>query len=103
MPELEAAIDRMDRAAKTGDAALFEEADLGFHRDICRLSGNRTALLLWQSLWPHMRIARGLIESRVTDFNELEREHVELLRLLRTADRAAVFEVWGDHLLKHTR
>ena len=100
---LEAAIDRMDRAAKAGDAALFEEADFRFHRDICRLSGNRTALLLWQSLWPHMRIARGLIGSRVTDLNELKQEHVELLRLLRTAARAAVFKGWGDHLLKRIR
>ena len=100
---LEAAIDQMDRAASTGEVELFEEADLTFHREIRRLSGNRTVLLLWQSLGPHVLIAKGLIESRITSFSDLMQEHVELLHLLRTADRAAVFKSWGDHLLKHIR
>ncbi|MDA0786450.1 MAG: GntR family transcriptional regulator [Proteobacteria bacterium] len=98
---LEAAIEHMDDAATAGDAALFEQADLGFHRDICQLSGNRTASLLWQTLWPHVRIARGLIESRAVNFNSLMQEHVELLHMLRTADRTALFDAWGDHLFKH--
>ena len=97
----EQAVERMDRAACAGQAAAFEEADLDFHHHICRLSGNRTALLLWQSLVPHVRIARGLIESRVESFSELMRQHVELLHLVRTADLETVRRRWEGHLLQH--
>lgn len=98
---LENAIERMDRAACADQAGAFEEADLAFHHDICRLSGNRTALLLWQSLESHVRIARGLVQSRVESMSELMRQHVELLSLVRTADLETVHERWADHLLQH--
>lgn len=100
---LEQAIDRMDRAATSDCAVAFEEADLDFHHDVCRLSGNRTVLLLWRSLSPHVLIARSVVEMRVDDFKELMRQHAELLRLLQTGDRAAVLKGWKGHLLQHVR
>ncbi len=49
LAELRAAVDNMDKAAKSSLQERIE-SDLEFHRTLCRLSGNETLLHSWESL-----------------------------------------------------
>ena len=47
---LETVVDEMKQVAQNADVEAIIEADLGFHRAICELSGNRRLLEAWLNL-----------------------------------------------------
>ncbi|AKE88578.1 transcriptional regulator, GntR family [Rhodococcus aetherivorans] len=55
VPTLRAALDIMARAEHDLDARI--EADLNFHRILCRLTGNETLMHSWQSLEGSIRMS----------------------------------------------
>ncbi|CCW12225.1 MULTISPECIES: GntR family transcriptional regulator [Rhodococcus] len=55
VPALRAALDIMARAEHDLDARI--EADLNFHRILCRLTGNETLMHSWQSLEGSIRMS----------------------------------------------
>ncbi|MHD0282899.1 GntR family transcriptional regulator [Rhodococcus aetherivorans] len=55
VPALRAALDVMARAEHDLDARI--EADLNFHRILCRLTGNETLMHSWQSLEGSIRMS----------------------------------------------
>ena len=53
---LDQIIDKMKRCLDRGDFIGVSKADLEFHREICRASGNEIVITLWEALSRHMLI-----------------------------------------------
>lgn len=87
---LEAALEGMRAAAAAGDFVRALECDVAFHREICRLSGNRRLLQLWNGLASQIQ----LVHSRVRDTHfalagipaHIEGSHQPLLDAIRKRD-----------------
>jgi DNA-binding GntR family transcriptional regulator len=54
--KLDAIVQRMDEALHRRDFIGVSKADLAFHHEICRASGNEIVLVLWEALSRHMLI-----------------------------------------------
>jgi len=74
------------------------EADLDFHRTLCRLSGNDTLLHSWTSLEGSIRMSimwAGL-ERAVTNMNA--RRHLDIVEAIESGDPALVSQTVDEHM-----
>ena len=74
------------------------EADLDFHRTLCRLSGNDTLLHSWTSLEGSIRMSimwAGL-ERAVTNMNA--RRHLDIVEAIESGDPAQVTQAVDEHM-----
>jgi DNA-binding FadR family transcriptional regulator len=74
------------------------EADLDFHRTLCRLSGNDTLLHSWTSLEGSIRMSimwAGL-ERAVTNMNA--RRHLDIVEAIESGDPAQVTQTVDEHM-----
>ena len=53
---LDRALDTMRKTFESGDVISLAQCDLGFHREVMRLSGNQLLLKFWEGLAPHLLI-----------------------------------------------
>lgn len=81
LARLDAAIDKMDRAARNNDQLEVNKADIEFHREICRASGNEVVMTLWAAL---ARLTFVILAHEALDLEGLQK-YVEVHRELRTA------------------
>lgn len=99
---LEAQIDAMHRAAKTGDMRTFAEANSAFHRIIVQATGNATLLDIWTRLDVRahtiMNVLRG--HRNLATVAESHRPIVDALRhgSSRTVRRALLHHILGLRL-----
>ena len=99
---LEAEIDAMHRAAKTGDMRTFAEANSAFHRIIVQATVNATLLDIWTRLDVRahtiMNVLRG--HRNLATVAESHRPIVDALRhgSSRTVRRALLHHILGLRL-----
>ncbi len=75
---LDAALARMQAAAKVKDADEFRRSDLAFHREISRAAGNEIVRTLWETVARHTLIVLNVPRHRNVDLMALAEKHVSL-------------------------
>ena len=73
--ELDVAIRQMDAAARADDRRASLRADVGFHRAICRASGNLIASTLWEGIARHVLIIFSLEAYRDSNLFAIADQH----------------------------
>ncbi|KHL03163.1 GntR family transcriptional regulator [Sinomonas humi] len=95
--ELRAAIESMEDASGRGLEDRIE-ADLDFHRLLCRLSGNETLLHSWESLEGSIRMSIMFAGSeRATENMGIDR-HRKIVNAIESGDAALARETIHDHM-----
>ena len=89
-------------AAQAGDPAAIVLADVAFHRELCRASGNAPLLALWQSLSRQLAVVWGL-GRQDRDPAQSVREHSALVQALLAGDRHGAADALSDHVNWHQR
>jgi len=87
LDRLRARLGRLRALARDGAVTELVEADLGFHLDICELSGNRKLLGLFTDLTGEVRMIIALIGQVYDDPVRLAEAHAPLLEALAAGDR----------------
>jgi DNA-binding GntR family transcriptional regulator len=94
---LREAVEEMDRAAKSGLEERIE-ADLNFHRTLCRLSGNETLLHSWRSLEGNIRMSIMFAGLERAVKNMSVKRHSDIVDAIETGDTAKVSETICSHM-----
>ena len=94
---LEAELEAMRAAARTGDMHSQVEHDVRFHRVIVEASGNATLLEVWSSLRIEARTIITLLTTGI-DPSELVEFHVPVLEALRSGDPEESGRVLRHHV-----
>ncbi|MCH6470803.1 GntR family transcriptional regulator [Sinomonas terrae] len=95
--ELRAAIELMEDVAARGLEDRIE-ADLDFHRLLCRLSGNETLLHSWESLEGSIRMSIMFAGSeRATQNMGIDR-HRKIVNAIESGDAELARETIHDHM-----
>jgi len=88
------------QAAETGDPALIVMADVHFHHELCRASGNAPLLALWQGLSRQLAVVWGL-GRQGRGATASGREHAALVQALLAGDRHGAADALADHVNWH--
>lgn len=96
--ELELHMEEMGRAAADGDSQAFVDADMAFHRTICRRSGNARLVKLFDELAEEMRVILRTVGELDEDKQRLVRSHVPILDAIRSRDAQSAREAMAFHV-----
>jgi DNA-binding GntR family transcriptional regulator len=103
-PELLARLDQiiaaMARAADRLEWLEISKADLEFHREICRASGNSIVETLWEALARHVFIVFGHEIRDERDAPIMAPQHRRLRNLLAAGDVATLHTEIERHILR---
>jgi DNA-binding GntR family transcriptional regulator len=100
LSQLDRIISTMERAAEQLAWLDVGQADLSFHREICRASGNTIVLTLWESLARHVLIVFG---HEIRDEKEaaiLGPHHHRLRGLIAEGDTETLLHEIEGHILR---
>jgi DNA-binding GntR family transcriptional regulator len=86
LAELGAIIERMREVGAKGEIEQVVDADLSFHRAICRLSGNAMLLKMWEQLAGRIRLAVLLSIEKGYDAITMVETHPPVLEAMRAGD-----------------
>src|SRR5262249_40538316 len=96
---LHEALDRLHEAVQASDLALLARADYNFHETVCRVSGNRRLLDAFLRNASVMRLLVHMEEGQYyMSFEDVERQHQELLESLEAHDTAGTDAMVVEHL-----
>ncbi|MFJ4028697.1 GntR family transcriptional regulator [Paenarthrobacter sp. NPDC089989] len=104
MPDKEAALGELREAVeamgKASESSLEEqiEADLEFHRTLCRLSGNETLLHQWESLEGSIRMSIMFAGVERATGNMSVGRHYDIVAAIETGDAAKARETIISHM-----
>lgn len=96
---LERAIEQMRAAGERGDLPGVVAAELGFHDQLCELSGNALLVDLFRSLSARIQVALAVDNSAYGDLREIAEEHVPLLAALASGDEARAAQAIQEHIV----
>ena len=106
-PKLLARLDRilgvMERAAVHMEWIEISKADLEFHREICRASGNAIVQKLWDALARHVLIVFGKEIRSERDAKALVPQHRRLRDMLAAGEIDALDDELDQHILRLQR
>jgi DNA-binding GntR family transcriptional regulator len=97
--ELAGIIEEMRDASKLHDVERVVDQDLSFHHAICRLSGNRVLLEIWEQIAGRLRLAILLSTEQGYDAGTWVETHPPVLEAMRAGDP----ELAAKHLIGSTR
>jgi DNA-binding GntR family transcriptional regulator len=104
LPALLAHLDQiiavMENAAERLAWIEISKADLNFHREICRASGNKVVETLWESLARHVFIVFGHEISDERAASSMGRDHRRLRDMLADGDIARLQREIEKHILR---
>jgi DNA-binding GntR family transcriptional regulator len=106
-PALVARLDKvlgaMERAAMHMEWIEISKADLDFHREICRASGNAIVQKLWDALARHVLIVFGKEIRSERDAKAIMGQHKRLRDILAAGKAEALDEELAQHILRLQR
>jgi DNA-binding GntR family transcriptional regulator len=106
-PALVARLDKilsaMERAAMHMEWIEISKADLDFHREICRVSGNAIVQKLWDALARHVLIVFGKEIRSERDAKTIVPQHKRLRDMLAAGKAEALDEELDQHILRLQR
>jgi DNA-binding GntR family transcriptional regulator len=97
--QLDAIVDRMAEASKSGDHLAINMIDIEFHRTAARLSQNRSAERLWNALALQLIIVFCMESMLRLDFPAAIHQHRELCDMLRHGSLDDIEDVLTDHII----
>jgi len=103
LARLDRIIGSMERAATYLEWIEISLADLSFHREICRASGNMIVQKLWGALARHVLIVFGKEIRDERDAKAIVRQHRQLRDLLAAGDIPALETEIEEHILRLRR
>lgn len=83
---LESVLAEMRNAAASADFSRALEWDMAFHREICRLSGNRRLFRLWSGLATQIQLVLSRVRQTHFGLDYIVETHVPLLEAIRRRD-----------------
>jgi DNA-binding GntR family transcriptional regulator len=96
---LHEALDQLHEAVQASDLGLLARADYNFHETVCRVSGNRRLLDVFVRNASVMRLLVHMEEGQYyMSFEDVERQHQELLEGLEARDPARTDAMVVEHL-----
>ncbi|MBC8037727.1 MAG: FCD domain-containing protein, partial [Rhizobiales bacterium] len=101
--ELDRIIASMELSAERLEWIEVSKADLSFHREICRVSGNEIVQILWETLARHVFIIFGHEIRDERDAKVMAPQHRRLRDLLAAGDVQALREEIEWHILRVRR
>ncbi|MDQ7249951.1 GntR family transcriptional regulator [Dongia sedimenti] len=93
----------MERAAAHMEWIEISKADLDFHREICRASGNAIVQKLWDALARHVLIVFGKEIRSERDAKAIVGQHRRLRDILAAGKAEALDEELDQHILRLQR
>jgi DNA-binding GntR family transcriptional regulator len=99
-PALDRRIATMANEVRREDLTAVNRADLGFHSDICLISGNKIVWTLWQALSRHVSIVFGREILSEKAIAVLVPQHEELKRALLSGDESRAATALRDHIFR---
>lgn len=93
----------MERSAERLEWIEVSKADLSFHREICRLSGNAIVATLWEALARHVFIVFGHEIRDERDAKVMGPQHRRLRDLLAKGDVERLQREIENHILRLRR
>ena len=93
----------MERAAERLEWIEVSKADLSFHREICRISGNDIVATLWEALARHVFIVFGHEIRDERDAKVMGPQHRRLRDLLAKGDVAKLHVEIEEHIMRLRR
>lgn len=93
----------MERSAERLEWIEVSKADLSFHREICRLSGNAIVATLWEALARHVFIVFGHEIRDERDAKVMGPQHRRLRDLLAKGDVDRLHREIENHILRLRR
>ena len=93
----------MERAAERLEWIEVSKADLSFHREICRISGNDIVATLWETLARHVFIVFGHEIRDERDAKVMGPQHRRLRDLLAKGDVAKLHVEIEEHIMRLRR
>lgn len=100
LDRLDQIVTRMEDAARRRSWLDINEADLGFHREICLTSGNNIVITLWQALARHVLIVFGQEIRSEKDADVMGPSHRRIRNLLAEGDVVALEAEIAKHILR---
>jgi DNA-binding GntR family transcriptional regulator len=100
LAKLDQIIAAMARAAERLEWIEISKADLAFHREICRASGNSIVATLWEALARHVFIIFGHEIRDERDAPIMAPQHRRLRDLLEKGDIARLHEEIEAHIMR---
>lgn len=97
-PTLDSRIAQMSIALQRKDLTAVNRADLGFHSDLCLLSGNKIVWMLWQALSRHIWIVFGREVLSDTALANIVQQHEELKLAILSGDEARATGALHPHI-----
>jgi DNA-binding GntR family transcriptional regulator len=91
---------RLRDSLKRSDRAEIAAADIEFHTELVRATGNQTLLGLWQSLARQLNVVFGLTIAEKSAAHMIE-THTALLEALEKADLKAFDKAFTSHIGWH--
>ena len=89
----------MDRAARDGDRFGVDKADIDFHRELCRASGNEVVTILWNALARHAYIVLARENLYITDLHQVVDVHRALREAIAFSD-GPLEKIMDRHILE---
>ena len=96
--ELDAAADAIGTAAAGGDAADVARADLAFHEQLCRLSGNARLLETFHRYVPALRGLLRLDERVMPSVTDVADQHRPVVAAIRAGDEDEAVRLVTEHV-----
>lgn len=100
LSDLDQIIATMERAAQRLAWMEVSQADLAFHREICRISENAIVLTLWESLARHVLIVFGQEIRDERDAQILGSHHRRLRELIAAGETQILLREIEGHILR---
>lgn len=99
---LQRCIDEMQLMSMRKDAYGVAMADVAFHRELCRLSGNDVLLNLWEGVARQLAIVVGL-STQEKSMDVIVNEHTTLMRALKSGNMQRIEKAMVKHIIKQNR
>lgn len=96
-------LERLDRAGQRKNWIEASKADLEFHRQICKASGNEIVITLWEALARHIMIVFGRELTAEGGNSRLKEQHERMLALIRKGDLEKILEELNRHVMRLRR
>lgn len=96
---LQPSLDALKQANLSGDGSAITVADVAFHGEIVRLSGNDTLYLQWKTLAGKLAVLFGLVIGAGQTKTKGAPRHEKLIQLLSGKDDKAIDTELETHLL----
>ena len=101
LAELEDFVRQMRAATAAGQPQQVAAADMGFHRQIVALSGNRALASAWEPVAPLIETILGISDTTIAsaELPVAVDRHLEIIGALERCDAAEAERLLQDHLL----